>query len=149
MFEQIYTEKPFDFTKHSTIGCGGFAKVAYYPKDETETLFLLSACKDGWVALGNLSNVLPSDEGLNKAVICTKRLTEIRAVADGVFVSSGSACSAHSHTTSSALLAFGLCAEDADCSLRISLSEYNSKEDIDALCASLESAMARLVRIKR
>jgi cysteine desulfurase len=69
--------------------------------------------------------------------------------ADGVFVSSGSACSAHSHTTSSALLAFGLCAADADCSLRISLSEYNSKEDIDALCASLESAMARLVRIKR
>jgi UDP-N-acetylmuramate dehydrogenase len=89
LFEQIYTEKPFDFTKHSTIGCGGFAKVAYYPKDETETLFLLSACKDGWVALGNLSNVLPSDEGLNKTVICTKRLTQIRRTADGAFVSAG------------------------------------------------------------
>ncbi len=89
MFEQIYTERPFDFTKHSTIGCGGFAKVAYYPKNEEETLFLLSALKDGWVALGNLSNVLPSDEGLDKMVICTKRLTEIRSTADGVFVSAG------------------------------------------------------------
>lgn len=89
MFEQIYTEKPFDFTKHSTIGCGGFAKVAYYPKDETETLFLLSSLKDGWTALGNLSNVLPSDEGLNKTVICTKRLTQIRRTEDGAFVSAG------------------------------------------------------------
>ena len=69
--------------------------------------------------------------------------------ADGVFVSSGSACSAHSHTTSSALLAFGLTAAEADCSLRVSLSEYNTKEDIDALAASLSSAIARLVRIKR
>ena len=69
--------------------------------------------------------------------------------ADGVFISSGSACSAHSHTTSSALLAFGLCAADADCSLRVSLSEYNTKEDIDTLCTSLSGAMSRLVRIKR
>ena len=89
MFEEIYTERPFDFTKHSTIGCGGFAKVAYYPKNEEETLFLLSACKDGWIALGNLSNVLPSDEGVNKTVICTKRLTEIRETQDGTFVSAG------------------------------------------------------------
>ncbi len=69
--------------------------------------------------------------------------------ADGVFVSSGSACSSHSHTPSRALTAFGLSAADADCSLRISLSEYNSREDIDALVASLASALTRLVRIKR
>ena len=69
--------------------------------------------------------------------------------ADGVFISSGSACSAHSHKTSSALLAFGLSAADADCSLRVSLSEYNTKEDIDTLCTSLSGAMSRLVRIKR
>lgn len=68
--------------------------------------------------------------------------------ADGIFVSSGSACSSHSKTPSAALTAFGLTPAEADCSLRISLSEYNGKEDIDALCASLKSAMARLVRIK-
>ena len=37
---------------------------------------------------------------------------------------------------------------EADCSLRVSLSEYTEKSDIDALCASLASALSRLVRIK-
>lgn len=69
--------------------------------------------------------------------------------ADGVFVSSGSACSSHSKAPSSALIAFGLSAAEADQSLRVSLSEYNTREDIDALAESLTSALARLVRIKR
>ena len=47
--------------------------------------------------------------------------------ADGIFVSSGSACSSHSHHPSEALIAFGLSAREADCSLRVSLSEYNTK----------------------
>lgn len=85
----IYTESPFDFAKHSTIGCGGFARMAYYPQTEQEAVYLLSTLKDGWVTVGNLSNVLPSDEGTNRAVICTKKLTEIREKTDGVFVSAG------------------------------------------------------------
>lgn len=68
--------------------------------------------------------------------------------ADGIFVSSGSACSSHSKDPSSALISFGLTPEDADCSLRISLSEYNTKQDIDALVASLSTALERLVRIR-
>ena len=69
--------------------------------------------------------------------------------ADGVFVSSGSACSSHAKTPSGTLVAFGLTPADADCSLRISFSEYNTREDVDALAASLKSALDRLVRIKR
>ncbi len=69
--------------------------------------------------------------------------------ARGIFVSSGSACSSHSATPSRALIAFGLTAGEADCSIRISLSEYNTKDDIDALCSSLETALTQLVRIKR
>ena len=69
--------------------------------------------------------------------------------ADGVFVSSGSACSSHSKIPSGTLIAFGLSPADADCSLRISFSEYNTKDDIDTLCDSLQSALSRLVRIKR
>ena len=68
--------------------------------------------------------------------------------ADGIFVSSGSACSSHAKGPSGALVAFGLPAAEADCSLRVSLSEYSTKEDIDALVASLSAALARLVRIK-
>ncbi len=68
--------------------------------------------------------------------------------ADGIFVSSGSACSSHSGHPSSALMAFGLSAKEADCSLRISMSGYNTREDIDALCASLQKGLSTLVRIK-
>lgn len=69
--------------------------------------------------------------------------------ADRVFVSSGSACSSHSKQPSGSLVAFGLTPAEADHSLRISLSENNTKEDIDALVLSLESALERLVRTKR
>ncbi len=69
--------------------------------------------------------------------------------ADRIYVSSGSACSSHSKTPSSSLIAFGLTPYEADCSIRISLSEYNTKEDIDALCESLSVGLERLVRIKR
>ena len=68
---------------------------------------------------------------------------------DGIYVSSGSACSSHAAHPSDTLLAFGLSAAEADCSLRVSLSEYNSEEDIDALCESLARGLERLVRIKR
>ena len=66
----------------------------------------------------------------------------------GIFVSSGSACSSHSATPSSALIAFGLSPKDADCSLRISLCELNTKEDADALVSSLGEGLASLVRIR-
>ncbi len=68
---------------------------------------------------------------------------------DGIFVSSGSACSSHSRTVSSTLLAFGLSESEADCTLRISLSEYNTRNDIDALCSALAQGIDSLVRIKR
>lgn len=69
--------------------------------------------------------------------------------AEGIFISSGSACSSHSKTPSGTLIAFGLTPNEADSSLRISFSEYNTKEDIDALCSVLSLALERLVRIKR
>ena len=87
--------------------------------------------------------IKPNDQDMIKS-------TDIESIldADGVFVSSGSACSSHSSTPSGALIAFGLSAREADCSLRISLSEYNTEEDIDALCASLRTGLCRLVKIK-
>lgn len=68
--------------------------------------------------------------------------------ADGIFVSSGSACSSHSNHPSESLLAFGLTPHEADCSLRISLSRYNTAEEIDSLCASLKANIDRLVKIR-
>lgn len=68
--------------------------------------------------------------------------------ADGIFVSSGSACSAHASAPSESLLAFGLTAHEADCSLRISFSCYTTESDVDALCESLQKNLDRLVRIR-
>ena len=69
--------------------------------------------------------------------------------AEGIFVSSGSACSSHAHSVSESLAAFGLTDHEADCSLRISMSEYNDESHIDALCAALEKNISRLVKINR
>ena len=66
----------------------------------------------------------------------------------GIFVSSGSACSSHSSTPSSALMAFGLSTKEADCSLRISLCENNTREEADALVSALSEGLRSLIRIK-
>ena len=67
----------------------------------------------------------------------------------GICVSSGSACASHGKATSRALTAFGLCAEQADCALRVSLCPQNTKADIDALCDVLAQSIATRVRIHR
>ena len=69
--------------------------------------------------------------------------------AKDICVSSGSACASHGKATSRALSAFGLPAEKADCTLRISLCPQNTEAEIDALCANLGGAVAALVRIHR
>ena len=67
----------------------------------------------------------------------------------GIYVSSGSACSSHSSSPSSSLISFGLDAHSADCTLRVSISNYTEKEDADALCEALREGIGRLVRIQR
>lgn len=66
----------------------------------------------------------------------------------GICVSSGSACSSHSNKPSRALTAFGLTTFDADCTLRISFSKYNTKEDVDVLAKALGEGLSKLIRIK-
>lgn len=95
----------------------------------------------------------PAEEALPYIINITlpdiKSETMLHALsADGIFVSSGSACSSHSNHPSESLIAFGLTPHEADCSLRISLSRYNTKSDIDALCASLKKNIEHLVKIR-
>ena len=89
------------------------------------------------------------DNIINITLPSIKSETMLHALsADGIFVSSGSACSSHSHGASPSLVAFGLSEKEADCSLRISLSEYNTREHIDALADSLQRNLCKLVRTK-
>ncbi len=66
----------------------------------------------------------------------------------GIYVSSGSACSSNGGHTASALTAFGRSVDEADTSIRISLSHRNEKEDIDALIEGLKSGLSKLSRIR-
>ncbi|MBO5305740.1 MAG: cysteine desulfurase [Clostridia bacterium] len=68
---------------------------------------------------------------------------------EGIYVSSGSACSSHSHAPSSTLLAFGLSPRDAENSIRVSLSEYNTEEEVDKFVESLKNGLNVLVRVRK
>jgi len=61
-----------------------------------------------------------------------------------VYVSAGSACSAHSKKKSDALTAFGAEDDRIDSTLRVSLSYTNTKDDIDALIDGLRAGIADL-----
>ncbi len=83
-------ETPFSFSKRSSIGCGGVSSVAFYPKTVEEMLTLvrkLQADGVGFYTVGNLTNVLPSEGKIQKAVICTKKMQG--AQTDGLFFPAG------------------------------------------------------------
>lgn len=61
-----------------------------------------------------------------------------------VYVSAGSACSASSKKKSAALDAFGVSADTADSTIRISISHTNTRDDIDALIDGLSDGSAHL-----
>ncbi len=70
-------EGPFCFSACSSIGVGGLAKSAYFPRTVEETAALIAAIEGAglpYVVLGNLTNVLPPDEGTKKIIVSTKRL---------------------------------------------------------------------------
>ncbi len=67
----------------------------------------------------------------------------------GICVSGGSACATHSKSLSRALLAFGVPERDVECSIRVSFSHFNTREDVDALIEALGAAIERLVKIHR
>lgn len=68
--------------------------------------------------------------------------------AEGIYVSSGSACSSNTGHKSSALIAYGRSDAEADCSIRISFSRNNTDDDVLALCDALRHALSKLARIR-
>ena len=67
----------------------------------------------------------------------------------GILVSSGSACASNTaHKPSHALLAYGISEDDADSSIRISLSHENTTAEADGLILALAEGVERLARKK-
>ena len=108
------------------------------------------------LSLGNLSQIVPTLPKSHAPHIINITLPNIKSEtmlhflsADGIYVSSGSACSSNStHHKSSALIAYGKSEREADCSIRISFSLLNTKSDVDALVSSLSAGLSRLSRMK-
>ncbi len=63
---------------------------------------------------------------------------------EGVYISSGSACSSHKDTVSHVLTAFGLTHDEADRTVRVSLCSENTEEEILTLCRLLEEGIRKL-----
>ena len=89
--------KEYDFSKGSTIGVGGKGK-AVFPRSFTELIDVIDGCqcrKIGYRVLGNLSNVLPPEDGGKVLYVITKQLKGL---------SMGEAPLAHAGVTSAELL---------------------------------------------
>ena len=68
---------------------------------------------------------------------------------EGIYVSSGSACSSNSGHKSEALIAYGRSEAEADCSIRVSFSHENTPSDVEALLLALKGGLQKLARVKK
>lgn len=67
----------------------------------------------------------------------------------GIYVSAGSACASHSKKESSTLKSMGASAEMMDGALRISMSVFTSREDLDAMLTGLKEVIEMYGRFTR
>ena len=152
-------EQEFDFRPgtENTVGIAGFGAAAEKGAAElSQNIKRLASLREYAVEkLATLELTLNLPKGESAPHIVNLTLPNIKSEtmlhflsSKDICVSSGSACSSHSKKTSRALLAFGLSEKEADCSLRISLCETNTKEEIDALTDALRDGIGTLVRFK-
>lgn len=66
-----------------------------------------------------------------------------------IYVSSGSACASNKNTVSDTLRAIGLDKEYLDSTIRVSLSVFNTKEDIEAFVSALKDIIPELRKYTR
>ena len=65
----------------------------------------------------------------------------------GICVSSGSACNSGNHSSSRVLMAMGLTERDASCTIRISMSKFNSKKDMIACAEGIARAIEQMKQL--
>lgn len=77
---RIPKSENFQFSRNTTYGLGGKARIAYMPKNIYQAKMahdLLKSCDIPYKIVGNGSNLLVSDKGYDGGVICTKNLKGI------------------------------------------------------------------------
>ena len=140
----------------NVVGIAGFGAAADEAKRNisssvAKTMALRDACQRVVIEAG-ANPTIP--EGMRAPHVLSIRLPNIKSETmlnylsgKGICVSAGSACAAHSKNMSGTLLAFGLTEREADCTLRISFSEYNTEDEILAFGEALKVGIDTLVRI--
>lgn len=140
-------------------GFGEAARIAYKKLEETArlTLSLRDYCISRFNEMSGVKINAPAQGGnngitgdyaphiLNISVLGIRSETMLHYLElEGIYVSSGSACSkgAKSHV----LAAMGLSDEIIDSSLRISFSRFNTTDDAFALCDAVSRGIARLAK---
>lgn len=140
------------------VGIAGFGAAAEegranFAQNFAKMTALRDACEKIALEAGARPNI---PEGARAPHVMSVTLPDIKSETmlnhlsrEGICISAGSACSAHSKNMSETLLGFGLTPHEADCTVRISFSEYNTESDLEALKNALEIGINTLVRIKR
>ena len=88
----IVFERDFSFARHTTIGCGGTALLAAYPKDgESLALLLKTLAQENvpYCFLGAGANVLPSDGVFEGVVVRFSNLSALSADGTRIFAGAG------------------------------------------------------------
>ena len=75
--------------------------------------------------------------------VSTERLVTLCDLT-GIMIAKGSACQSHDPTPSKALLAVGLTPEQALSTIRITLDEFNTEEEIDQAANIITKLVERL-----
>lgn len=91
-FSGLYIERNFSFARHTTIGCGGTADAACYPRDYCEAkkaLAYLQAESIPHFVLGAGANVLPREGRYEGVVVRFTRLNQINRAGNTLFVGAG------------------------------------------------------------
>lgn len=138
------------------IGIAGFGAAAKesrenFASNAKKIVSLRDYCEKAVLRAGARPNI---PEGARAPHVLSVTLPDIKSETmlnflsgEGICISAGSACSAHSKKMSNTLLSFGLTPLEADCTVRVSFSEYNTESDVDAFCRVLGEGINGLVRI--
>ena len=150
-------EKSFRSGTENLAAMVGFAKAAekIYKQNEENLQKILDIKSYFIYKLGNISDAKINSSGEEYApYILSVSFKGVRGEVllhlleeKGIFVSTGSACSAKGNKASHVLQAIGLKNEMINGTIRFSFSEYNSKEEVDYTVENLEKALKFLRRV--
>lgn len=84
-FPYVQKTENYSFARHTTLGIGGTAPLALFPKNESElvdVIAFLSANKIKYVVIGLGANILASDKVFDGVVVCTSLMRVITRMSE-------------------------------------------------------------------